>query len=94
MLPHEHPLRIIRLPEVIRRTGKTQSAIYRETAAGSFPKSIPLGPHTRGWLESEINAWITARVAERAMRRRRDRKKRGRHLAMAPRNRNSDQNVL
>jgi prophage regulatory protein len=60
-----HPLRILRLPEVKARTGKTQSAIYRGMGDGSFPKSIPIGPHTRGWLESEIHDWIAARVAER-----------------------------
>ena len=67
MPPNElqHPLRVLRLPEVKLRTGKSQSAIYAEMVTGTFPKSIPLGPQTRGWLESEINSWIAARVAAR-----------------------------
>jgi prophage regulatory protein len=67
MFPNElpHPPRVLRLPEVKARVGKCTSAIYAEVKAGTFPKSIPLGPQARGWLESEINAWIAARVAER-----------------------------
>ena len=29
-----------------------------------FPKPIKLGPRASGWLESEINAWISERIAE------------------------------
>ena len=62
MLPNE---RVLRFPEVKSRTGKSGSRIYAEMADGSFPKGILIGPRTRGWLESEINNWIAARVAER-----------------------------
>jgi prophage regulatory protein len=67
MLPNEpsHPPRVLRLPEVKVRTGKSTSRIYAGMQDGSFPKSIPIGPQARGWLESEINGWIAARVAER-----------------------------
>ena len=39
--------------------------ISRLVAAGNFPRPIPLGPRTKGWLESEIDAWLEARLAER-----------------------------
>jgi len=40
---------------------------FREDAmaAGTFPKPIPLGPKARGWLASEITAWIEERKAAR-----------------------------
>ena len=58
-------LRILRLREVKARTGRCTSAIYADMRAGTFPRPIPLGPQSRGWLETEINDWIMARVAER-----------------------------
>lgn len=62
------PKRIIRLREVIERTGKSRTAIYREMAADQFPKNFPTGQNTVGWLESEIDQWIdncveTSRIA-------------------------------
>ena len=57
--------RILRLSGVREKTGKSTSAIYADMVAGTFPKSIPLGPRTVGWVELEITEWITARIAER-----------------------------
>ena len=53
--------RIIRLPEVERRTGRGRSSIYRDVKAGLFPKPRKIGQRAIGWLESEIGAWIEAR---------------------------------
>ncbi|WP_154955508.1 helix-turn-helix transcriptional regulator [Klebsiella grimontii] len=41
--------------------------MYRQIAKGTFPKSKKLtgeGGRAVGWLESEINAWISSRVGE------------------------------
>jgi prophage regulatory protein len=60
---------IIRLAETLRRTGLSRSTLYDLQTAGEFPKSIKLTRHRHGsavgWLESEVNAWIEARIAER-----------------------------
>jgi prophage regulatory protein len=56
---------IIRLPEVKRRTGLSRSTLYARMDSKEFPQSIPLGGGLVGWLESEVTAWIQARVAER-----------------------------
>jgi prophage regulatory protein len=61
----KRPLRVLRLRDVKARTGKSQTAIYADMAAGTFPRPIPIGPQTRGWLESEIEDWILARKAAR-----------------------------
>ena len=58
--------RILRRDLVQERTGLSRSTIYAMMAAGSFPKPIPLGLRAVGWAESEINAWLEARKAERA----------------------------
>jgi prophage regulatory protein len=39
--------------------------IARLEAAGQFPKRVRLGTGRVGWVEQEIDAWITTRIAER-----------------------------
>lgn len=56
---------IIRLPEVIAKTGLSRSTIYFQISKGNFPKGVPIGDHARGWLNHEIEAWIEARAAMR-----------------------------
>ena len=58
------PIRILRLPEVMARTGLSRSTIYVRLEQGRFPKPIPLGGRAVGWIESEIDAWIRDRIAE------------------------------
>ena len=53
---------ILRLPFVKSRTGLSRSTIYLRIAAGSFPKPVSLGSRAVGWLESEIDGWLTSRV--------------------------------
>ena len=39
--------------------------LWRLERDGKFPKRVPLGQSRHGWLDSEIDGWITARMAER-----------------------------
>jgi prophage regulatory protein len=57
--------RLLRLPEVRERTGKSRSAIYREIRAGSFPRQLALGPRTAAWSEAEVSEWIAGRIRAR-----------------------------
>jgi len=57
--------RLLRLPEVSQTVGFSRSHLWRLVKQGKFPQPIPLGPNSRGWLESEVQAFIAARVAER-----------------------------
>jgi len=59
------PLVVLRRPEVEARTGLGCSTIYEGIKAGTFPAPIQLGPKSVGWVESEINAWLAARIAAR-----------------------------
>lgn len=60
-------MRIIRLKEVTHLTGLARSTVYKYIAEGTFPKSVPLGDRSIGFLESEIQEWIMARIKERDM---------------------------
>jgi prophage regulatory protein len=56
--------RIIRKKELPKFTGLRSTAIDHLIGVGSFPKPIPLGKRSVGWLESELLDWQRARVAE------------------------------
>jgi prophage regulatory protein len=58
--------RILRFPEVKSRVGYERTWIFRLEKAGKFPKRVSLGPKSVGWLESEIDAWISDRASARA----------------------------
>ena len=56
------PHRILRLPDVMDRVGLRKSAIYSRIASGEFPAPIPLGARAVGWLETEVDEWLNARI--------------------------------
>jgi prophage regulatory protein len=58
----DKPEKIIRLKQVKMRCGLSRSTLYNRIATGEFPRPIALGPRSVGWIESEIDAWITARI--------------------------------
>lgn len=55
---------ILRLPIVMARTGLSRSTIYLRISQGEFPKSINLGARAVGWLESEIDSWLSHKVEQ------------------------------
>lgn len=62
---HRTGLRILRPRETVTRTGYSRATLYRKVADGTFPKPVKLGPGAVGWVEAEIDEWISARIAER-----------------------------
>jgi prophage regulatory protein len=57
--------RLLRLPAVKDRTGKSTNDIYGDIKNGTFPKPVPIGKRTVGWVEEEVEAWIDARIDAR-----------------------------
>lgn len=53
--------RIIRLPEVTRRTSLSRSTVFRLIQQKRFPASIALTARCRGWFESEVEQWLAER---------------------------------
>jgi prophage regulatory protein len=53
---------ILRLPAVRAKTGLCRSAIYQHVADGSFPRPVSLGARAVGWIESEIETWISRKI--------------------------------
>lgn len=58
-------LRIIRLPEVMKKTSLGRTTLYRMSKFGDFPESVSLGGKAMGWVEAEIDNWIASRMAAR-----------------------------
>lgn len=58
-------LRYLRLREVRERVSLGHSTIYRMMAAGAFPRQVKLSERTSAWIESEVEAFMNARIAER-----------------------------
>lgn len=58
-------MRLIKLTEVLHTTGLSRSTLYKYVADGVFPKPVSLGERAVGWVESEINDWLSARIYER-----------------------------
>lgn len=57
-LPDRRSDSLIRLPEVLRRTGLSRATIYRKIARAEFPAGVPLGANATAWYESDINRWV------------------------------------
>ncbi|QLH49700.1 MAG: hypothetical protein FAZ92_01542 [Accumulibacter sp.] len=66
-------LTILRRKHVEARTGLSRSSIYARLRQNpkrpgdydpTFPKPISVGAKAVGWIEAEIDAWLTAQVAK------------------------------
>ena len=58
-------LRLLRIPEVIERTGYRKSELYRLMKEARFPKPVKLGERCSAWPEHEVSQWIADRIAVR-----------------------------
>ncbi len=56
------PLRILRLRQVCSVTGLGKTKIYQMVAEQQFPQRIKLGSRAVGWLEGEVQEWLTKRL--------------------------------
>lgn len=63
MTPSSH--RLLRLPQVMDKTGIKRAQIYARMKTGNFPVSVKIGPASVAWLESEIDEWIEKKLKER-----------------------------
>ena len=61
------PHTMLRFPTVKARTGLSRSTIYLRISRGTFPAPVSLGGRAVGWIEAEVHAWLTARIAQRRL---------------------------
>lgn len=56
--------RLLRLCDVIKRTGLSRSTIYALIAKDQFPNQIPITERCVGWDEDKIQDWILEKLEQ------------------------------
>lgn len=65
----DQAVKMLKIGQVVERTALSKAAIYAKLNPkdprhdASFPRSIRLTGAAVAWVESEINAWLRARIA-------------------------------
>ena len=60
--PRATPIRMLRLSQVAAITGLSKTKIYQLQIQGDFPMRVQLSPRRVAWVESEVQAWLAARI--------------------------------
>lgn len=58
---------LLRIKEVMKRTGLPRSSLYRYIKTGIFPAPIQIGPKAVAWPESKIDSWVEDRKEGRPL---------------------------
>jgi prophage regulatory protein len=54
---------ILRLPEVLRKRGRSRSSHYQDIQQGLCTRQVLIGLRATGWPDSEVDALNAARIA-------------------------------
>lgn len=57
---------ILRMPDVLQRTGLSRTTLWRRVKSGQFPRPLRLGgPNSRavGWRSQDVLDWVNSRPA-------------------------------
>jgi prophage regulatory protein len=57
--------KLIRIKDVMERTGLARSTIYKYINLGKFPQPIKLGTRAVAWVENEVETWIIDSIERR-----------------------------
>ena len=60
------PVSLLRMPEIVRRTGLSRSTVYRMVERGEFPGPVQLTSRTVAWASCDVDGWIKRRISARA----------------------------
>jgi prophage regulatory protein len=55
--------RFLSMRQVLERVNLSRTTLYERMSAGTFPQSIPLGPKRVAFVESQVDAWMTAKIS-------------------------------
>ena len=57
--------KILSIKATAEKIGASRISIYSWVQKGIFPRPIQIGPRRIGWLQSELDLWISSKVAVR-----------------------------
>ena len=60
--------KFLRIQQFQSLVGLSRSQIYALISRGNFPKQVKVSEKASAWLESEVDSWMTERVASRALK--------------------------
>jgi prophage regulatory protein len=52
-------MKVLSASEVAKKTSMSVSNLRRMAREGKFPKPFPLSENRSGWLESDVDEWIS-----------------------------------
>lgn len=64
-LTERHPIRMLRLSQVVEKTGLGKTSIYELQKQGRFPRGVNLTGHSVRWIEAEVETWLTRQAQAR-----------------------------
>lgn len=54
---------VLTLPEVLKETKLSRSALYVMLDRGEFPRPFKLGERKNAWLRPQVDGWLQERAA-------------------------------
>ena len=57
--------RLMRIGEVMERTGRSRTSLYRDFKGGRFPQPVRIGIRAIAWRESDVEEWLANLSTER-----------------------------
>ncbi len=61
----EDGIRILRISDVILKTGLSRTTIYQKLRDRDFPRPVELGPRAIGFVEAEIECFLRNLIRQR-----------------------------
>ena len=55
---------LLRLPQVLARVGLKTTRLYQLVGDREFPAPVRIGERSVGWVESEVESWLQARISQ------------------------------
>ena len=59
---HQTKEHLLRLREILKRTGLSRSSLYEQVSEGKFPEPVKISSRSVAWVESEVDSWIDPRI--------------------------------
>lgn len=63
--PETDSIRILRISDVVQKTGLSRTSIYQRLRHQDFPRPVELGPRAIGFIESEVDDFLRRLVKKR-----------------------------
>ena len=60
------PIRLLRIQQVLELVGLKKATVYQLHRTGQFPRKVKITSRAVGWVEEEVQQWLTERRNRRS----------------------------